>query len=268
MASECKMPLTVAETDVFSVFVVETGKGTPVESSNNESSRKTKKSSTKAEKKEKVNKRRILCYGDSLTAGFHSHGFNFHPYASKLAQLIHLHIDHIGMNGWTVQEMVSSADKPKVTCVCGRVWEGLEYKLREASTSQPYDLVIIMAGTNDLSAVRGSTAEQDKLLDSLKALHSIAHKYHCETICLSIPEMQAETGKHYENIREARTYLNAGLRKFASAHSRPTKDSGTPAPRAVTFVDGCRLLPSWHTADKTTLDTMWDDGLHLTPAGI
>ena len=30
---------------------------------------------------------RVLCYGDSLTAGFHDGGRSFHPYAQRLSEL-------------------------------------------------------------------------------------------------------------------------------------------------------------------------------------
>ncbi len=32
--------------------------------------------------------RRILCYGDSLTAGFHNRGMSFNPYAKHLQSLL------------------------------------------------------------------------------------------------------------------------------------------------------------------------------------
>lgn len=41
---------------------------------------------------------RVLCFGDSLTAGHHGCGAAYHPYAEKLAQMISMALPHIDID--------------------------------------------------------------------------------------------------------------------------------------------------------------------------
>ena len=93
---------------------------------------------------------RILAFGDSLTAGYHSMGAAYAPWACTLCQLLGAEVvDHIGLSGFTTAELVRSMDDCSVTDVASRAWSGLRHKLRSAAV--PYDIVLIMAGTNDLA---------------------------------------------------------------------------------------------------------------------
>jgi lysophospholipase L1-like esterase len=44
---------------------------------------------------------RVLCFGDSLTAGYYENGRRFHPYASEVMRLLGVKIDHVGLCGYT-----------------------------------------------------------------------------------------------------------------------------------------------------------------------
>ena len=83
---------------------------------------------------------RILCFGDSLTAGYSNWGLDFYPYADHLrVGLQHMlstsdiHVDVDGFSG----DQVQGSYLPRIRRKC-------------ANTVTPYDWIIIMGGTNDL----------------------------------------------------------------------------------------------------------------------
>lgn len=83
----------------------------------------------------------ILCFGDSLTAGYSRYGTVHFPYAIHLKEVLQtafpstwLHIEVEGMSGAQVQGQYR-----------GRLKRALE-----KAGDDPYDWVIIMGGTNDM----------------------------------------------------------------------------------------------------------------------
>merc|ERR1712136_727632 len=93
---------------------------------------------------------KILCFGDSITAGFHSGGRRFEPYgrtmgAEMRASGCDVSVLVNGLSGLTAREMVAKARHPAVPDCTGKVGKGLDVLLNRKP-----DLVIIMAGTNDL----------------------------------------------------------------------------------------------------------------------
>lgn len=94
---------------------------------------------------EKVN---ILCYGDSLTAGYSGFGSEFTPYGDTLASKGNgvLDVTAVGMSGWTTKQMIDNLDSAKSHDVCFREGKGL----RHLVTKGNFDMVIIMAGSLSL----------------------------------------------------------------------------------------------------------------------
>ena len=75
--------------------------------------------------------KRVLAFGDSLTAGYVDMGMAFNPYAVRLSTLLEeVPVDHIGLSGWTVGQMLQNAENPKCIDVCDRVWSGLRKQLQ------------------------------------------------------------------------------------------------------------------------------------------
>lgn len=89
-------------------------------------------------------KLQILCFGNSLTAGYCDWGTEHYPYADhlptplqKLYPETSIHIDVAALSGDRV--------------LGGQYLRRLEARLSKADASQtPYDWVIMMGGTNDL----------------------------------------------------------------------------------------------------------------------
>ena len=71
-----------------------------------------------------MGKTRILAFGDSLTAGYHSSGMGFEPYGAHMEAELNqatpgcaCSVDVCGMSGWTTAEMVEAVDERVCTDV-------------------------------------------------------------------------------------------------------------------------------------------------------
>jgi len=131
----------------------------------------------------------ILCYGDNLTFGFCSNGSQCRPYAAALSDAlarvdIRCRVSVGGLSGHTARQMVTAVDSANVKDGQGRViGRGLGRILDEDG---PFDLCIIMAGTNDLTLLSRS----EDIIRDLRSLHSVAHKRGVPTVALAPPSPQ------------------------------------------------------------------------------
>ena len=149
--------------------------------------------------------RRVLAFGDSLTAG--TSGPELFPYAPYLEQAIQREntaVRHRGMPGWTTQNMLDDLD-------------GERTGLRTAIKGGNPDVVIVLAGTNDMGY--GFTAE--KITDNLLQLHSTCHENGvAHTVAVAVPP------SGYQSQVEAAAALadavNQNLRSFAESEKRAT----------------------------------------------
>jgi len=181
---------------------------------------------------------RILCYGDSLTAGLSPPLNEMHPYAPYLEQALHQQtslsnaiVRHRGLPGWTSSQMLAEAN-------------GDQTGLRSAiQLGAPIDVVIILAGTNDLAYVE----QVQPILEAILAMHQLCYDEGVQhTIALGIPS------SGYQSVNQPVSLLaesiNTELANFAQREPRATF---VPFPFA--FSDG---------------DDKWaPDGLHFTPHG-
>ena len=188
---------------------------------------------------------RILAFGDSLTAGYHRMGTAFAPWAGLLCELVHAHrCDHIGLSGWTTVQMVDSLDHHTVTDVVPRQWPGLQRQLDSAQ----YDVVLILAGTNDLA----DRVPTSTLLDNLASLHARAHAAGARTVAMTIPESKA--AKVVDWLAAGWHDANAAIRSWALAQP----------PERVHFVDAATLVPFREGGTPR----LWEmDGLHMSKEG-
>jgi lysophospholipase L1-like esterase len=185
---------------------------------------------------------KVLCYGDSLTAGFFGSYKEYHPYAGKLSRKLGVPIDHVGMSGWRVDEMLTNAQNPSAHDIFGKSGAGLVAQLSRGQ----YDVCILMGGTNDL----GANKNPDQILADLKALHGLCHARGIRTVAISIPESRfmKEQSRAANNARKK---INKGLASWAKT-----------LPSKVLFADMAPQVP------YSAVSGDWlPDGLHMTRQG-
>jgi len=163
----------------------------------------------------------ILCYGDNLTFGFCSNGHQCKPYAAALSDAfvragIRCKVSVGGLSGHTARQMAAAVDTPSVTDAQKQVTgRGLRCILKEDG---PFDLCIIMAGTNDLTLM----SKSEEVVKDLRSLHSAAHSLRVPTVALAPPSpqraAQAEVAKLLANwVQTAQPVLSfANAEDFAS----------------------------------------------------
>jgi lysophospholipase L1-like esterase len=187
------------------------------------------------QKKKLRRKHRVLCYGDSLTAGTTSEDYVPYPYAPHLEEMLqddNVVVRHVGLPGWTTSSMLEQLDGPA----------GLKTAV-QAIQMPPLSLVVILAGTNDLGF---GDASVDDITNNLLQLHRIA--WECgvpRTLAVGVPP------SGYQALNKAaRQVVNE-----VNGRLRETSEGCTMAytPFPFPFEEG---------------GEDWDeDGLHFTPIG-
>ncbi|RAL12970.1 SGNH/GDSL hydrolase family protein [Aspergillus homomorphus CBS 101889] len=177
----------------------------------------------------------ILCFGNSLTAGFYDFGLNYHPYAWKLEdRLTGAFPDH------TIKVDVDGLPGDLVNCPPGRYLSRLEQKCAANS----YDWVIMLGGTNDL----GYMYPADRIFAALKEAWTMAIKSGANVLALTVPEC----GVKQRRVDSTRAELNSQILSYVA-------DS-------FYALDIHKEVP-YHSAEKDFKEKMWDDGVHMTPDG-
>lgn len=189
---------------------------------------------------------RILVYGDSLTAGMPS----FEPYAktlvSKLAeQGISVEVVGCGLCSTTAVEMAHSLDSPHIKDCTGRTGPGLRRLMAERG---PFDLVMIMAGTNDLVL-----SSVDQALASLKNMHKSCHAAGVPTVAISIPESSVTGTSKYPEAAHKWHAANRALADWARSE------------RDITYVDSAQLIS--FNANAVARGLWEPDELHFSASG-
>jgi lysophospholipase L1-like esterase len=148
--------------------------------------------------------RKIFCFGDSLTAGTSPPLNQDFPYALHLQSTLRNNYPELsgvlvrwkGFPGWTAPNLYRE----------GGLADTMD---KIESSAGPLDLVIILAGTNDLAF----EANSDDIFNSIKKLHDIPHGKRVKTLCLGIPpsgwQMQSK------ETRDIAKSVNSKLRSWA-----------------------------------------------------
>lgn len=193
--------------------------------------------------------RNILCYGDSLSAGYYRHGTEFHPYGNTIAARSGLYVRTVGMSGWTSSQMVDAAEKAGVNDLIHSPGDGLVVLLKQ----RKWDLVCLMAGTNDL----GYGMSTGDIVENMEILiqHCLRSNPFLKVALLTVPQTGAET-KH-EMTRKRRAAVDNGLVRLANKYNN-----------RVFLIDTSIALPNPGSDLDSADRELWDeDMLHFSPRG-
>ena len=158
---------------------------------------------------------RILCFGDSLTAGT-SDADNNHPYSSKLQKYFESHDKTVlGASIRPIFE-VRNAGIPGE-----RAKDQMLPRLNEIlqGTRVKYNWIIILGGTNDMRKYRKNINMFDiedarSIFHALIKLHNISHTFGARTVAVSIPDIECEMSETCSNLKEMHAKINELLRDY------------------------------------------------------
>lgn len=200
----------------------------------------------------------LLCFGDSLTAGWHSNGMEFSPWGSRLAAAAAVAGGAlvVGANGLTATELIAKKLDPAVPDAIGRMASGIELICR---SKIKLCAAVIMIGTNDLAEESNAPPQ---ILEAITAHHKACHDRGVKTLCVSVPEnaftaagTNAPTWKSPPGYTKRWQDLNVLLKKWAGEE-----------PMTV-FVE-CPVRYFQPNASSSGVGgDCWDDALHMTPRG-
>jgi len=196
----------------------------------------------------------ILCYGDSLTVGYCTQGRKFDPYGRTLALAlgkagIACQVAVCGHSGHSVAQMVANRNAQEVQDAAGLLGQGLERILAQAEVLP--ELVLLMAGTNDL----GAGTDPQTICADISSLHDICHSRGIPTLVIAPPPAPGVQGASAARRQRLARLLEWWAQEAAGPEGGPL----------ATFVDPANLVPLG-VADGE--DGLWDwDGLHLAPRG-
>jgi len=150
-----------------------------------------------------------------------------------------------GCNGRTVESLVNERHNRSIIDVTSRHGEGISRILEE---NGPFDLAVIMAGTNDLGQPKHS------ILRSVQNLHKLCHNKGVQTVALTVPPNGFSIqGSELPEYRLKWLEANSQLRAWASGITN------SPA----LLINTEELVPFPYKGHHH-----WErDNLHFSPAG-
>ncbi|KAK4189040.1 SGNH hydrolase-type esterase domain-containing protein [Podospora australis] len=219
---------------------------------------------------------RLLCFGDSLTAGYSEMGSVFHPYESKMSQMLAMAFPDIsfqtdirGISGDTVSRgylkrmeacfpspvsppsPISPPTSPRKSTTTNGVngsSSSTHGTADKQNTTKPYDWVIVLGGTNDLGW--GFTPEE--IFAKLKAVWDIPLKRGAKVLALTVPECAVATAKARERMDAKRDVLNGMIKGYK---------------RDNYYVYDLHTAVPYYSMSEKDRAKHWDDHLHFTPDG-
>ncbi|POR36519.1 Uncharacterized protein TPAR_03209 [Tolypocladium paradoxum] len=174
----------------------------------------------------------VLCFGDSLTQGYHNYGLGEQPYSEVLAERL-----EAALPERDVQVVTSGVPGDRA------VLRPFRQRLKTECEARSYDWVIMLAGTNDLPSFPAH-----KIMSALQAHWNIPLAKGSKVLALTVPEGRVR----FDWLENARRQLNSCI----LAHKQPN----------FYAFDLLSKIP-YHSLSKQDRDMYWDDGVHLTGDG-
>ncbi|EAW08776.1 SGNH/GDSL hydrolase family protein [Aspergillus clavatus NRRL 1] len=170
----------------------------------------------------------ILCFGNSLTAGYYHYGLEYHPYAGKLKEKLQAAFPS---TKFTVD--VEGLPGDRVISPGGAFLPRMQTKFSKYN----YDWVIVLGGTNDL----GYGFQPDTIYPALQATWQVPLEKDANVLAMTIPECALVS----KPLNARRNAVNASI----LAHQAE------------------RFKIRYHGTSEEWQEKIWDDGLHLTAEG-
>ncbi|HEX8751721.1 MAG TPA: GDSL-type esterase/lipase family protein, partial [Nitrospira sp.] len=184
----------------------------------------------------------IICFGDSLTAGFQS------PTP----------INSTGQNtpyGQFLQERLGSSVEIKVNGICGELTGEMAMRFRRDVLQHQPSHVVILGGTNDL----GWNAEPADIMKNLVKMYELARASHITPIPVTVPSIRLDVAN---GGPDAETFVGQHLRRRAELNGL-IRDYASS--KGIEWID---LFTETAEPDTLLLAAQYsNDGLHLTTAG-
>ncbi|CAI7659658.1 unnamed protein product [Penicillium pancosmium] len=137
----------------------------------------------------------ILCFGNSLTAGYYNYGEHYHPYAKKLTEILQPVLP-------TTEITTDVAGLPgDLVCSPG----SFVSRISEQTIKKRYDWVIFLGGTNDI----GYGKSYEDIYAGLKKSWMMALTSGAKVLALTIPECAAKFARIDKNRNEVNRLILA-----------------------------------------------------------
>ena len=119
------------------------------------------------------------------------------------------------------------------------------HKCLDKNKKIKYDLVLILAGTNDIALVK----DVQKIIDSIIGMHEICLENGIKSILMTIPECE----KQSDEGMAKRNKINEAIKEYATKKDIEIFD----------LYDKFK----YHSLDDKDKELYWNDGLHFSPKG-
>ncbi len=184
----------------------------------------------------------IICFGDSLTAGFQSPTAE-HPMGQETPY------------GRFLQEYLGPSADIRISGICGELTGEMAMRFRRDVVQHQPRYVVLLGGTNDL----GWNAQPADIMRNLVKMYELARASHITPVPVTVPSVRVETAgagpetwNWVEQHLERRSVLNGFIRDYAVS-------------KQLEWID---LFTATAEADTRQLAASYsNDGLHLTTAG-